>query len=62
MRAALDAHVLVRDGDYYRFYIAQTALGTTWSIAMAIAMIDFLLQVNYLFALSQISGLWLPAS
>ena len=47
---------------YYRFYIAQTALGTTWSIAMAIAMIDFLLQVNYLFALSQISGLWLPAS
>lgn len=44
---------------YYRFYIAQTALGTTWSIAMAIAMIDFLLQANFLFALREIAGLWL---
>lgn len=46
---------------YYRFYIAQAALDTTWSLAAAIAMIDFLLQVNFLFALSQMSGLWLPS-
>jgi hypothetical protein len=47
---------------YYRFYIAQTALDTTWSLAAGIAMIDFLLQANFLFALSQMSGLWLPAA
>ncbi|MDZ4870025.1 MAG: hypothetical protein SGI91_22085 [Alphaproteobacteria bacterium] len=43
---------------YYRFYIAQTALGTTWLLAAGIAMIDFLLQANFLFGLSQIAGLW----
>jgi hypothetical protein len=47
---------------YYRFYIAQTALGATWIIAGGIAMIDLLLQANFLFALSKIAGLWLPAS
>jgi hypothetical protein len=47
---------------YYRFYIAQTSLGTSWIIAGGIAMIDLLLQANFLFALSKIAGLWLPAS
>ena len=46
---------------YYRFYIAQTALGAPWTLAAGITMIDFLLQANYLFALSRIAGLWLPA-
>lgn len=44
---------------YYRFYIAQTALGTTWILAAGIAMIDFLLQANFLFGLSKIAGLWI---
>lgn len=47
---------------YFRFYIAQTALATTWGIAASIAMIDLLLQANFLLALSHIDGLWLPAS
>lgn len=46
---------------YYRFYIAQTALGAPWTVAIGIAMIDFLLQANFLFALRAIAGLWLPA-
>jgi hypothetical protein len=45
---------------YYRFYIAQTALGTSWLLAAGIAMIDFLLQANFLFGLSKIAGLWIP--
>lgn len=45
---------------YYRFYIAQTALGTSWLLAAGIAMIDFLLQANFLFGLSRIAGLWIP--
>jgi hypothetical protein len=44
---------------YYRFYVAQTALGTTWLLAAGIAMIDFLLQANFLFGLSKISSLWI---
>lgn len=44
---------------YYRFYIVQSALGTTWLLAAGIAMIDFLLQANFLFALSQVAGLWI---
>jgi hypothetical protein len=47
---------------YYRFYIAQTALDTTWTLAAGIAMIDFLLEANFSFALSNIAGLWLPAA
>jgi len=47
---------------YYRFYIVQTALGTTWLLAAGIAMIDFLLQANYLFGLSQIAGLWVAGA
>jgi hypothetical protein len=45
---------------YYRFYVAQTALGTTWAIAAGIAMIDFLLQANFFFALLKIQDLWVP--
>jgi hypothetical protein len=44
---------------YYRFYIAQSALGTSWLLAAGIAMIDFLLQANFLFGLSKIAGLWI---
>jgi len=44
---------------YYRFYVAQTALGTTWLLAAGIAMIDFLLQANFIFGLSKISSLWI---
>jgi hypothetical protein len=47
---------------YYRFYIAQTALDTTWGLAAAVAMIDFLLWVNFQFALWRMSGLWLPST
>lgn len=43
---------------YFRFYIAQTALGTTWLLAAGVTMIDFLLQANFLFGLSKIAGLW----
>jgi hypothetical protein len=46
---------------YYRFYIAQTALDAPWTLAAGITMIDFLLRANFLFALSKIAGLWLPA-
>lgn len=47
---------------YYRFYIAQTALDTTWTLAAGIAMIDFLLEANFSFALWRVAGLWLPAT
>lgn len=47
---------------YYRFYIAQTALETTWMLAAGIAMIDFLLQANFLFGLSRIANLWVPVA
>lgn len=47
---------------YYRFYIIQSALGTTWLLAAGIAMIDFLLQVNFLFGLSQFAGLWVAGA
>lgn len=47
---------------YYRFYIVQTALSTTWLLAAGIAMIDLLLQVNYSFGMSQIQGLWVAAA
>jgi hypothetical protein len=46
---------------YYRFYVAQTALGTTWMLAAGIAMIDFLLRANFFFAVSKIAGLWIPS-
>lgn len=47
---------------YYRFYIVQTALGTTWLLAAGIAMIDLLLQVNYEFGVSHIQGLWVAGA
>ena len=47
---------------YYRFYIAQTALDTTWPLAAGIAMINFLLQLNLTIALSRMSSLWLPTA
>jgi hypothetical protein len=43
---------------YYRFYIVQTALRTTWLLAAGIAMIDLLLQVNFGIGISRIEGLW----
>lgn len=47
---------------YYRFYIVQTALGTTWLLAAGITMIDLLLQVNYEFGMSNIQGLWVAGA
>jgi hypothetical protein len=47
---------------YYRFYIAQTALGTTWLLAAGVTMIDFLLQANFLFGLRRIASLWIAGA
>lgn len=47
---------------YYRFYIVQTALGTTWLLAAGITMIDLLLQVNYEFGMSNIQSLWVAGA
>ncbi len=45
---------------YYRFYIAQTALGAGWSTAASITMLELVLQVYFMFGVSLTESLWLP--
>lgn len=47
---------------YYRYYIAQTALDSPAHIAVAIVIIDFLLQIFFTLGLSATQGLWLRTS
>jgi hypothetical protein len=44
---------------YYRYYIAQTALDSPASVAIAIVILSFLLQTFFLMGLSATQGLWL---
>lgn len=44
---------------YYRFYITQTALDAGWSLAAGITLLDFVLQIFFIFGVNQIAGLWL---
>jgi len=45
---------------YYRFYIAQTALGAGWSTAASITLLELVLQVYFAFGVSLTQSLWLP--
>lgn len=47
---------------YYRFYIAQSALGAGWGTAAGITLLDFLLQIYLAVAVSFTKHLWLPPS
>lgn len=44
---------------YYRFYIAQTALGAGWGVAGSITCLSFVLQVYFAYGISLTAGLWL---
>lgn len=46
---------------YYRFYIAQTALGVGWGLAMGIAVLEFLFTIFFGYGLQQVASLWVPA-
>jgi hypothetical protein len=47
---------------YYRYYIAQTALGAGWSTALSITTLELVLQVYFISGLALVAGLWLPTS
>ena len=46
---------------YYRFYVAQTALGAGWSVAASITVLSVVLQLYFEHAVSLTAGLWLAS-
>lgn len=60
---ALDFYLIVLGLTlYYRYYIAQTALESPASVAVAIVILHFLLQIFFMLGLSATEGLWLRTS
>ncbi len=47
---------------YYRFYIAQTALDIGWGLAVGISMLELLMSIFFVLAVSDTRFLWLPSS
>lgn len=47
---------------YYRYFIAQTALDSPGSVAAAVVVLDFLLQIFFSLGLDASAGLWIRTS
>ena len=47
---------------YYRFYIAQTALDIGWGLAVGISMLELLMSIFFVLAVSDTRFLWLPSA
>lgn len=46
---------------YYRFYIAQSALGVGWGLAIAVSVLELLVTILFSVLIYRGASLWLPA-
>ena len=45
---------------YYRFYIAQSALGVSWGLAIAVSVLELLVTILFSVVIYRGASLWLP--